>query len=482
MPRFARKGKAKFAAPGPTGWPGSLVTPSIAGIVVTPQTALSFTAYYAGIRVIAEDVSSLPVAVFRRKPRGGQRLVKDHPISWAFRRSPAGDSRLMSSMQWREAWISHALGWGNGYAEIDWSGGGEFKGLNLLNPANVTVRYDASDRVYYEVSNAGRAMAIYGGSLAVSNAQAKVEPRNMLHLACVGFNGLVGYSPVGLARECIGLGKAAEQFGASLFGNGAIPKGIVKYPGELSPEARANIRDSFNAIHRGSASGNKVAILEEGMEWQDTQIDPEDAQFLATRQFQVIEIARILRLPPHKLGDYSQSHLASVEAANLDYLMTCLRPWCVRIEECMDLKLLTDEEIQQGYYVRHDIRAMLRANVKDMGDYYQKMFQFGMSPDEIRELEGMNPIGKESGGQKRFRPANMVELAPDEDEEEDENGLEDEPEGAEPGEVPEDERQEAEGETDPDVSPDEAVGFAGPPNRLFNHRRNGEFSASRGLE
>ena len=451
-PRFLRRAaRSSFATPGPTGWPGSLVTPSIAGIVITPQTALSFTAYFAGIRVISEDVASLPIAVFRRKPRGGQRLVKDHRLSWLLCRSPSGDARLMSSMQWREAWIGHCLGWGNGYAEIEWSKGGDVLSFNLLNPANVTPRLEPDDSVYYEVANAARAMMTGGGRTA------KVRPEDMLHLAGLGFNGLVGYSPVGLARECIGLGKAAEQFGASLFGNGAVPKGFLKYPGRLKPEARANLRDTFNTIHRGSASANKVGILEEGLDWVNTQIDPDDAQFLATRQFQVVEIARILRLPPHKLGDYSQSHLANIQESNLDYLMTCLRPWCVRIEECMNLKLLTDEEIRLGYYVRHDIRAMLRANIKDLGEYYQKMFQFGMSPDEIRELEGLNPIGADGGGQKRFRPANMVELD---------------------AETPEAERQEAEGEVEPETSQDEQTGFS----MASNHRQNGHISHEKALQ
>jgi HK97 family phage portal protein len=459
-PKFLRDAarRQSYATPGPTGWPGSLVTPSIAGIVVTPQTALSFTAYYAGIRVISEDVASLPVAVFRRKPRGGQRLVKDHPVSWAFQRSPSGERRLMSSMNWREAWIAHALGWGNAYAEIEWSNAGQVKGFNLLNPANVTPRIEPDQTVYYEIANAARAMMTW---ITGSGRVAKVYPENMLHLACLGFNGLVGYSPVGLARECIGLGKAAEQFGASLFGNGAIPKGYIKYPGVLKPESRANLRDSFNSIHRGSASANKIAILEEGMDWVETQIDPEDAQFLATRQFQVIEICRLLRLPPHKLQEYSQSSYASVEQANLDYLMTCLRPWCVRIEECLNLKLLTDEEVRAGFYCRHDIRAIMRANVKDLAEYYQKMFQFGMSPDEIRELEGMNPIGADGGGQKRFRPANMVELD---------------------AEAPEAERQEAEGETGPDETPDETAGFARGANRIANHRQNGHISTEKALQ
>lgn len=412
-PRFLieerRRRSAFSSSAGAAGWPGSLVTPSISGITVTPQTALSYSAYYAGVRVISEDVSSLPIAVFQRRPKGGAKLVRKHPITVRFGRCPAGESNEMTSLQWREAWTAHALGWGNGYAEIDWSKGGEFLGLELLHPQTTKPqRKDQPDArtgrraLYYELDG-------IAGALREGRPKT-LPPHRVLHLAGLGFNGLIGYSPVGLLREAIGLGKAAEQFGASLFGNGAMPKGFLKYPGKLRKEAKDNLRDSWNAVHQGSANANKVAVLEEGMDWVNTQINPDDAQFLLTRQFQVIEICRMLRLPPHKLQDYSQAHLANIEASNLDYLMTTLRPWCIRIEQCLDLKLLTDEEYAAGFYCRHDIRSLLRASIKDRAEFYQKMFQFGMSPNEIFELEDMNPIPDEAGGNKRFRPGNMVEL------------------------------------------------------------------------
>ena len=155
-----------------------------------------------------------------------------------------------------------------------------------------------------------------------------------------------------------------------------------------------------------------MALLEEGVEWTNTQINPDDAQFLATRAFQVIEICRFLRLPPHKLGDLTNANYSNVEAMNLRLPeMTChLRPWCIRIEECLNLKLLSDEEIRAGFYTRHDMRALLRASIKDRADYYTKLFALGMSANEIRELEDMNPIAEEEGGDRRFRPALMIGL------------------------------------------------------------------------
>ena len=354
-------------------------------------------------------------------------------------------------MQWREAWIAHCLGWGNGYAEIDWSKGGELLGLHLLHPNLCKPQRDQDKNLYYQVTSVARELK--------GAREQRIDPYKILHLAGLGFNGLVGYSPVALAREAIGLGKAAEQFGASLFGNGAVPKGYLKHPGKLKGEALANLRNDFNGRHQGSGNANKLGILEEGMDWVNTQINPDDAQFLLTRQFQVIEIAGILRLPPHKLGDYSHAHLANIEASNLDYLMTCLRPWCVRIEQCIDLKLLSDEEYDAGFYTRHDIRAILRASIKDRAEYYQKMFQFGMSPDEIRELEDMNPIGEEAGGNKRFRPANMTQLD---------------------AEAPSKEPSQA-GDPQQDASPSEQAGFSGDRFDLLFSPRNGLFSHENGV-
>ena len=179
----------------------------------------------------------------------------------------------------------------------------------------------------------------------------------------------------------------------------------------MKDEARKNLRESFNLVHQGSAAANKVAILEQGLDWVETQISPENAQFLATRQFQVVEIARILRLPPHKLGDFSTAHLANLEAANDDYIISCLRPWTIRFEKAIDWKLFTTDEYQAGFYTKHDFRPLLLKLTKDRADYYRKMWEIGVyDVNEIRELEGLNPIPDAEGGSLRFRPVNEMGL------------------------------------------------------------------------
>lgn len=381
-----------FANTGAFGAP--LGGPALAGVMVTPQTALTFTAVYAAIRVLSEDIASLPLEVFQALPGGGRKKETNHPVSRLLTESPNGES---TDFNWRETWVSHCLGWGNGLSEIERRKNGEPIKLHLLHPAETQILRNDAGELVYKLGN-----------------QKELEPYYCLHLAGLGFNGVQGYSPVALAREAIGLGKAAEIFGATFFGNGARPGGVLEHPGKLSPEAQQNLRASINEIHGGAENAFRLAILEEGMKWTQTTIPPEDAQFLATRAFQVIEIARIYRIPPHKLGDYSQSHLANVEAANLDYLMTTLRPWLIRIEKVINQKLLTEAERKSGFYVKHDMRALMRASVKDRAEWYKALWGMGVySANKILENEDENPLSEDDGGNKRFVPVNMRTLDSD---------------------------------------------------------------------
>jgi HK97 family phage portal protein len=398
MPRFARPaGRARYSttegAPSSL-WLHYLTSRAFNGLATDPQSALSCTPFYACAHVISEDLASLPVAVFRRKKSGGSTLVDDHRVSYLFGRSPSGPSNETTSLQWREAWIGHALTYKGGFSEIERTNDGDVFALHLMDPRTEPVR-DADGRLFYADG---------------ANRNNRIPAANVLHLAGLGYNGLEGYGLTSLVSEAIALSRAAERYGANFFANGAEPRGFLKYPGRLKPEARTNLRESFNQMHQGTGNAHKVGILEEGMDWVQTSTDPDKSQLLAVRQFQVVEMARIFRVPPHKIGDYTQSHLANIEASNLDYLMTVLRPWCERLEQCLQLKLLTDKEYRLGYYIRHDIRALLRASIKDRAMFYQVMFQMGMSVDEIREFEDMNPIGTEAGGDARFRTANTIEL------------------------------------------------------------------------
>jgi HK97 family phage portal protein len=371
-------------------------------VLVTPQTALTFMAWYAAIRVITEDLASLPFCVFQKLQGGGSKIQEEHPVSERFSWSPDGEC---TSIQWREAYDGHVCGWGNAYAEIEWDGAGDPVRLHMMHPSTVLPKRDRNGNLFYEIQaqeNAGS---------SPNTRYRKIAPYDMLHFAGLGFNGLVGYAPVALGREGIGLGKALEQFGASFMGQSAMPSGVLEYPGKLTDEARANLRNEWNLVHQGSAAANKIAILQQGMKFVEQQISPEQSQFLQSRQFQVVEIARIWRLPPHKLGDFSTAHLANLEAANDDYIISCLRPWCVRFEECINFKLIGRDGLAKGFYTKHDLRPLLLKLTKDRADYYRKMWEVGIyTVNEIRELEGLNPIKDGDGGNLRFKPVNVMGL------------------------------------------------------------------------
>ena len=235
-------------------------------------------------------------------------------------------------------------------------------------------------------------------------------PEDILHIAGLSFDGISGYSPTTLGRQAIGLGIAEEQFGAALFGNGARPGGILKTQKRLSTDAAKRLRDSFENIHSGTLNAFRTAVLEEGLEWQESQISPETAQFLSSRQFQVIEVARLLNLPPHKLQDYSQAHLTNVEEANLDYVTSTLQGWLEAIEAEENTKLLFEDELERLFF-SHDMNALMRGNMTARSAYYTRRFQVGsISPNEIRAKEGDNPIAGDPNANKCYLQAQYVPL------------------------------------------------------------------------
>lgn len=387
IPRFLRAGRSPETRGASLGAVlGSAV--NVSGIAVTERSALTLTAAYAAINVIATDTACLPIRLYKTRKSGGRDQVDDRASVDCLKWSPDGVTTAMRS---RQAWMGHTLGWGNGYLEVIRDGGGDPIQFKWVDPSCCQPRRRSDGQVYYQID--GRTQL----------------PENVLHLAGLGFDGLCGYSPVRMARQAIGLGLAAETFGASLFGNGSTPRGFLKSPKRLTAEAARRMREGIERVHAGAANANRLAVLEEGTDWVQTSMSPEDSQFLATRQFQVVEVARIYRLPPHKIGDYSQSHLANIEAANLDYLTTTLAPWCEAMEQELNLKLLTTVDRRAGYYFEHVLTAILRGDMKARTEFYTKLRDLGvLTPNMICDFENLNPIGP--SGDIRLVPLNMTTL------------------------------------------------------------------------
>lgn len=361
-----------------------------AGMTVTESSALALTAVFDAIDCISTDVAMLPLKVYRHT-EGGREVVRDHPVATLLSSSPDGET---TPIRFKQALMGHVLGWGNGFAEIVYRGDGTPARLHLLDPGTTEPRWDGPDKsLLYHLQGKPNPL----------------PPSKVIHIAGLGFDGLSGYNRIRKCAPSVGLGLALEQFGASFFENGSMPGGVLESPKVLSPQEATNLRESWEAMHRGASKAGKVAVLEQGVTYKGISISPENAQFLQSRQFQVIEVARMFRLPPHKLGDYSQSHLANIEAANLDYMTTTIAPWLEQIEQELNLKLFTEEERRAGFYVKHSMNAYLRGDMRSRAEFYMKMFAVGaLSPNDIRGFEEQNPV---EGGDQYFRPLNLAELA-----------------------------------------------------------------------
>jgi HK97 family phage portal protein len=382
--------RARDLIPGQhTGY--SLTTPVLSGVVVTPQTALTFTAVYSAINVISTDVAKLPFGVVKTTAKGATKPALSDPRHRLLSVKPNPE---MNAMRYRQMQMGHVLGWGNHYSEIIFDGAGMPKELWPLHPGNTRpMRTAPGKALYYEDVNTGKTWL----------------PEQILHIAGLGFDGIQGYSPITMARQAVGLGMGAEQFGAALFGNGARPGGFLKTRKQLTELAAKRLRESFDRVHQGTSNAHRVAILEEGMEWEESQISPESAQFLATRQFQVLEIARIFNLPPHKIGDYSESHRSNVEEANLDYLSSTLQGWLEAIEAEYESKLLFDDE-QGRFHFRHDMTALMRGNMTARAAYYKTLFSVAaITPNQIAALEGLPP-SKEPRADSAYLQAQFVPI------------------------------------------------------------------------
>lgn len=265
---------------------------STAGKNVTERSAMQMTAVYSCVRVLSEAVAGLPLHVYKYRSDGGKEKAINHSLYRLLHDEPNPE---MTSFVFRETLMTHLLLWGNAYAQIIRNGKGEVIALYPLMPNRMTVDRDSSGKLYYKYYR--------GSDEAIRNKEYEVvlSPYDILHIPGLGFDGLVGYSPIAMAKNAIGLAIATEEFGAKFFANGAAPSGVLEHPGTIKDPTK--VREAWQSQFGGSSNSGKVAVLEEGMKYTPISISPEQAQFLETRKFQINEIARIFRVPPHMVGD-----------------------------------------------------------------------------------------------------------------------------------------------------------------------------------
>ena len=358
------------------------------GVSVTPDTALTYSAVYAAVRCIAESVSSLPLNYYERLPGGGKAHAKANPLHHLLHDEPNPE---MTSLQWREASMAHLLLHGNSYTEIVRDLEGNAVELWPIDPTMVAPKRTDSGELYYELNR--------GKNFITAN--------NMLHIPGLSFDGISGVSPITLARQSLGLSMAIEQFGAGYFGRGARPGGVLTFPGQLSPEARQNLRRSFEELHAGGANSHRVALLEAGLKWEAIGVPPDDSQFLQSREFQIIEVARWFNLPPNKLKDLSKTSYNSLEQMEISFVVDTLRPWLVRWEQQLNRKIIRPKD-RGSYFFEHNVDGMLRGDQASRYQAYSVGRNWGwLSVNEIREKENQNPI---EGGDVYMVPLNMQSL------------------------------------------------------------------------
>ena len=359
--------------------------PTASGAPVNEASALTFSAVYSAVRILADGVASLPLTLYRRED-DGDRHREESNLSRLLGQRPSSD---LTSFTWRRAMMSHALLWGNAVSQISRSGGVP-SALWPIEPWRVRLERDASGALLYSVD---------GGAVRLKSA-------DVVHIAAFGTNPSGwGISPIQMARESIGHALSAERFGGSFFGNASRPSGILEYPHKLDDERRQQLAAQWKAANSGPSNTGSTVILESGMTWRQTSIPNTDAQFLESRNFQLSEIARFYRIPSHMLALNDRATFASVKEQQRSFYVDSLRPWLVQWEQELERKLLPGNG---SLYFEFDVGAMLRSDARERWEVHRIAHDAGLkTKNEIRLEENLPRI---DGGDVPIQPLNIAPL------------------------------------------------------------------------
>jgi len=375
---------------------------SSSGTFVNENTAMQTAAVYACVRVISEAIACLPLHIYRYEDTGAK-IAPEHRLYKLLHTAPNPE---MTSFILRETIMGHLLIWGNAYLQILRDGAGRIVALYPLLPNKMDVNRDDKTReiyyTYWRDSDETHPREKSGGVV--------LRKDDVLHIPGLSFDGMIGYSPIALAKNAVGMAIATENYGAGFFANGANPGGVLEHPNTVGKNPE-KIRDAWEALYKGAGNSNKVAVLEDGLKFHTVSIPPEQAQFLETRKFQLNEIARIFRVPPHMIGDLEKSSFSNIEQQSLEFVKYTVDPWVVRLEQSMCQSLLSDSE-QDRYFIKFNLDGLLRGDYETRMRGYSIGIQNGfMSPNDVRQLENFNEIPDEEGGNNYMVNGNMVKLS-----------------------------------------------------------------------
>ena len=371
------------------------------GAKMNHALAMQIPAVFAAIGIVSDAVGQLPLVLYRTTPEGRVPAV-EHPVFRLLKRTPNPE---MGAMTFKAMLQSHICGWGNGYAEIQRTGMGTAVGLWPLLPDRTAPERVAGALRYKSTVGA------LGGSAATRTTNIDLAADDVLHVPALGFNGLVGYSPITQMREALGMASAMEKFGGEFFKNDARSGGFILHPAQLSSKAKRNIVESVTdqrkrgdpleeaRANRDTGAGSdesehhRVKVLEEGMKFVPTTISPEDSQFLSSREFQIGEIARAFRVPLVMLQAHTKdtSWGSGIEQIMIGFVVWTIQPWLVRWEEELNRKLLTEAELEAGYFFKFNVNALLRGDMKTRALFYMRGIQDGwLTRNQAREFEEFN--------------------------------------------------------------------------------------------
>lgn len=360
-----------------------------AGMRVSPEQAMRLTVVYACVKVLAESVAQLPLHIYRRRDDGGKDRAVNHPLYRILHRRP---NRWQTSFEWREMMMGHLALRGNAYSEIVVSPNGRIRELIPLHPDRVSIDVldpDTGSYRYRVRNDQGQERTIPAGS--------------MFHLRGLSSDGLIGLNPIEQEREAIGLTLAAQDYGARFYQNGATPPGWIEFPGHFKDdEARRKFRESWQEAQVG-ANRHKIAVLERGMKYHELGIKHTDAQFLETRKYQDVDIARIFRVPPHKVGILDKATFSNIEQQSIEFVTDTLMPWLIRWEQAILRDLITRED---EYFAEFSVEGLLRGDAKARGEFYASGITNGwLTRNEVRIKENLNPL---DGLDEPLQPLNMA--------------------------------------------------------------------------
>jgi HK97 family phage portal protein len=363
------------------------VQPPAAGIRISERNALTLSAVWCAVNLKANTIAQLPLHLFRRKDDGSREVATDHPIHKkliAQRPNP-----YMSWFVFTRTLQAHLEMWGRAAAEIERNNAGDPIALWPILP----------DEIMPDIDDAGTPFYWYSGTVPI-------EAEDIIWLPGLGYDGLSGYSPIAMARESLSGVAAAERYGHNFFGADGRPAGLLRNKKKISPEGREAMRKEWRSLYGGGGNSGRIAILQEDTEFFPLTTPPEDSQFLQTRKFGIVEVARWFNVPPHMLKDLDRATFNNIEEQGFDFLIYSILPVAVLWTQELAYKLLTAEE-RATHYFEHTFEHILRVRVRDRYAAYNVARQWGwMSVNDIRRRENMPLIGPE--GDVYMVPANMM--------------------------------------------------------------------------